>query len=126
VPTRFGTRSAPSLGAVASALPVERTTDPAPDDVATRAFSISILISAVRCVLTYVVFPWVLPAVGVAGGVGPGIGLVVGVVAIASNVASIRRFWAADHRWKKPITVLNVAVIVLVTILVAQDIADLL
>jgi hypothetical protein len=125
-PTRFGTRSAPSLGAVATALPVERTTDPAPDDAATRAFSISILISAVRCVLTYVVFPWVLPAVGVAGGVGPGIGLVVGVVAIASNVASIRRFWAADHRWKKPITVLNVAVIVLVTILVAQDIADLL
>lgn len=102
---------------------IDRT---ATDDPATRAFSISILISAVRCLLTYVLFPWVLPAAGQAGGVGPGIGLVVGIVAIVSNVLSIRRFWASDHRWKWPITVLNVGVIVLVTILVVDDIGELL
>jgi hypothetical protein len=111
---------------VTTALPAERSTETLPEDAATRAFSISILISAVRCLLTYIVFPWVLPAVGVAGGVGPGIGVVVGAVALVSNVASIRRFWKADHRWKWPISAINVSVIVLVTILVAQDIADLL
>jgi hypothetical protein len=104
-----------------------RDAAPAQDEVAaTRAFSVSMLISGTRCLLAYVVFPWVLPAVGVAGGVGSGVGLVVGLVALVSNVLSIRRFWVADHRWKWPITVLNVSVIVLVSILVAEDLADLL
>ena len=95
-------------------------------DAATRAFSVSIVISGIRCLLTYVIFPWVLPAVGVAGNVGPGIGLLVGVVALVSNVASIRRFWRADHKWKWPITVVNASVFVLVTILVFNDVSDLL
>jgi hypothetical protein len=106
---------------------VDRTAGPDRDELApTRAFSASMLISATRCLLTYVVFPWVLPALGVAGGVGPGVGLVVGAVALASNVVSIRRFWAADHRWKWPITALNVGVIALVSTFVADDITDLL
>lgn len=95
------------------------------EETANRAFSTSVLVSAVRCTLTYVLFPWVLPAAGVAGGVGPGIGLAVGVIAIGFNVASIRRFHASDHRWKWQITVLNSLVIVLLTVLAGIDIADL-
>lgn len=96
------------------------------DDQATKAFSTSILISAIRCTLAYVVFPWILPAAGVAGGVGPGIGLAVGVVAIGFNVASIRRFWLADHRWKWPISVLNCCVIAMLSVLAVIDLQDLL
>ena len=95
-------------------------------DPATKAFSISILVSGVRCVLTYIVFPWVLPFLGFAGGVGPAVGLVVGTIAIGFNVASIRRFWVADHRWKWPITVLNSSVIVLLLILLGLDLAELI
>jgi hypothetical protein len=110
-----------------SATTVDRSAEPTRDEgAATRAFSVSMLISATRCVLTYVVFPWVLPAAGVAGGVGPGVGLVVGVVALASNGLSIRRFWAADHRWKWPITAINVGVIALVSTFVVGDVAALL
>lgn len=94
-------------------------------DEPTRVFSTSILISGIRCVLAYVVFPWVLPAAGVAGGIGPGIGIVVGSVAIAFNVLSIRRFWLADHRWKWPITALNGAVIALLSVLLVLDLGDL-
>ncbi len=97
-----------------------------PDDAATRAFSTSILVSAIRCTLAYVIFPWVLPAVGVAGGVGPGIGLAVGIVAIGFNIASIQRFWRADHSWKWPITALNCCVIVMLSVLAVIDLADLL
>ena len=102
---------------------------PTPDgqaDPATRAFSVSILISGIRCVLTYVIFPWVLPLLGFAGGVGPTIGLVIGTVAIGFNLASIRRFWVSDHRWKWPITVLNTSVIVLLLVLLGQDLAELI
>lgn len=98
----------------------------ATEDPAARVFSASVLISGVRCLLAYIVFPWLLPALGVARGAGPGIGLGVGIVAIGFNVASIRRFWASGHRWKWHITVLNVAVIVLLTVLAVQDISELL
>lgn len=102
--------------------PADRTTT----DDANKAFSTSILISAIRCTLAYVVFPWVLPAAGVAGGVGPGIGLGVGVVAIGFNIASIRRFHASDHRWKWQITVLNCCVIAMLSVLGVIDLSDLL
>jgi len=94
-------------------------------DTPERLFSFSIMVSAIRCTLTYVVFPWLLPLLGVAGGVGPGIGLVIGMAAIAANGFSIRRFWRADHRWKIPITVLNGSVIVLLSILVVIDLNNL-
>jgi len=90
-----------------------------------RAFSVSVVISGIRCALTYVIFPWVLPLLGIAGGVGPAIGLVVGTVAIGFNIASIRRFWAADHRWKWAITALNTGVIILLVVLIGLDLASL-
>jgi hypothetical protein len=100
--------------------------DPSPAvDPAARVFSRSILISAIRCTLTYVVFPWILPLVGLAPGTGPWIGVIISPIAIGCNVASIRRFWAADHRWKWPITVLNTGVIVLLVILFVVDLGEL-
>ena len=94
-------------------------------DPSASAFSTSILVSGVRCLLTYVVFPWALPLFGLAGGVGPTLGITIGTVAIGFNVASIRRFWLDDHRWKVPITVINVCVIILLSILIGLDIAEL-
>jgi uncharacterized membrane protein len=93
---------------------------------ATRAFSSSVLVSGIRCTLAYVVFPWLLPALGLASGVGPALGLVIGPVAIAFNVASIRRFQASGHRWRWHVTALNGAVIVLLLVLLAMDVRDLL
>ncbi len=92
---------------------------------AEQVFSQSIIISATRCVLTYVIFPFAAPIVGLAG-VGPWVGVVLSLVAIYFNVYSIRRFWAADHRWKKPMSVLNVGVIILVTILLVLDLQTIL
>jgi hypothetical protein len=103
---------------------VERTPE-TPEDAAARVFSTSILISATRCVLTYVVFPWLLPLAGIAGGVGPVLGITIGAVAIGFNVASIRRFHRSGHRWRWPISALNVGVIVLLLVTVAQDISDI-
>ena len=104
------------------------TTDQAPPAEARQAertFSASIVISGVRCALTYVVFPWLLPAAGWAGGAGPGLGLVIGLVAIGFNLVSIRRAWALRHRYRWPITALNSGVVILLVILAAIDIGDL-
>ena len=70
---------------------------PSTPDTATRTFSTSMVISGIRCVLTYLVFPLLLPVLGVTGGVGPGVGLAIGTVAVGFNIWSILRFWRTDH-----------------------------
>jgi len=105
-----------------AAAPVRPATD---HDRASRAFSTSVLVSGIRCTLAYVVFPWLLPALGIAGGVGPALGLVIGPVAIGFNIASIRRFHASGHRWRWWISALNGAVIALLLVLFVLDVRDL-
>lgn len=92
---------------------------------AQRAFSTSILVSATRCLLTYIVLPFVAPAVGIASDVGPGLGIAIGLVAVGSNILTIRRFHAAQHRWRWAYTAIAVCVIVLLAVLMVQDVADL-
>jgi len=99
---------------------------PSADDAsAHRIFSASILISALRCLLSYVVFPVLMPLTGFAPGVGPEIGLPIGIVALVFDVRGIRRFWLANHRLRWQITGLYSAVIVLVLTLVIGDIVNL-
>lgn len=96
------------------------------EGAAQRAFSTSVLVSAVRCVLTYLVLPFLAPALGLAAGVGPAIGIPVGFVAIAFNVMTIRRFWAADHRLRWAYTALSLTVIALLLVLMGIDVAALI
>jgi hypothetical protein len=98
----------------------------APEGAAQRAFSTSIMVSATRCILTYVILPFVAPVLGFAAGVGPIIGIPIGIVAIVCNVLTIRRFWAADHRWRWAYTALALTVISLLLVLMAKDLASVL
>lgn len=97
----------------------------AADEDAQRGFSRSIVVSGIRCTLTYVVLPFMAPWIGLAPGVGPVIGLIVGAIAMAANIFSIRRFWRADHRWKVQATVLHSAVLLLLTVLMILDVRQL-
>jgi hypothetical protein len=99
---------------------------PASAAQARRAFQTSILVATVRCLLMYIFFPFVLPALGLARDVGPAIGLVIGVVAIVCIVMSIRRFWRADHPKRWHYTVLGTTVMGFMAFLIVQDLADLL
>ncbi len=96
------------------------------DEASARTLRFSILISAIRCTLTYVLLPFVAPFVGLAPGVGPAVGIPIALVALWANVASIKRHWHSDHRWKWPVSVLNVGIIVLLVILLILDVGELL
>lgn len=85
----------------------------------------SLLVSTVRCLLTYIVLPFVLPLVHVGMGVAPVIGIVLGSVAIVANVASVRRFWAADHRYRWHYTALAAVIIAMLAWLIVTDVVDL-
>lgn len=95
-------------------------------DEARRAFQTSIMVATVRCLLMYIVFPFVLPALGIASGVGPLIGIPISLIAITAIVMSIRRFWRADHSKRWHYTALGGAVIVFLTVLIVIDLGELL
>ena len=92
------------------------------DDEVHRTFSIGILLSAFRCLLSYVLLPIITPVLGAATSIGPALGIPVSVVALVFDVIGIRRFWIARHRWRWEMTIVYLAVMGLVTALLVKDI----
>ncbi len=94
---------------------------------AERLFSVAMILSGLRCTLSYVIIPFLLPALGLGAvaGLGPEIGIPVGVLALIFDVRGIRRFHRAQHRWRWQMTVIYLAVIGLVSYLVIQDVVAL-
>jgi hypothetical protein len=91
-----------------------------------RIFSLSILLSATRCLLSYVLLPIVLPLIGVARGVGPAIGIPIGVLALVFDYLGIRRFWLADHHRRWAFSALYAVVGTMVAVLLVADIAHVI
>lgn len=85
------------------------------------AFQKSIAISAARCLFTYVLLPVLRPIVDLSGGVGPALGLVVGLVSMVAIAFSVRRFFAADHKFRWHYTAVGGAIFVL---LIWQSVLD--
>jgi len=92
---------------------------------AQRLFGPSMLLSALRCLLTYVVFPVVTPLIGTATSVAPAIGLPIAVVALIFDIMGIRRFWLANHRWRWLVTFVYLGVMALVSVLLVGDVVQL-
>ena len=93
---------------------------------AVSAFRRSMVISTVRCTLTYLVFPFVLPALGLVTETGVVLGMVIGVLAITCDIFTIRRFFSADHKWRWHFSAVAFTVICLLTVLLVQDIVHVL
>ena len=66
-----------------------------------RAFRVSVVVSAIRCLITYVLVPVLVPILSLSGWVAAPIGLALCLLAVVNGVVSVRRFWRADHpqRW---------------------------
>ena len=87
-----------------------------------RTFSVGILLSAFRCLLSYVILPVVTPVLGAATNIGPALGIPVAAVALVFDAVGIRRFWLVRHRWRWPVTFIYLAVMGLVASLLVTDI----
>ena len=88
-----------------------------------RTFQRSMAISAVRCTLTYVVFPFVLPGISFLKGVGPVVGILIGTLALVCDTFTIRRFFAVDHKYRWHFSAVAFGIMCLLTVLLVQDIA---
>ena len=130
VVTPGGTVVAPERSRAAQAmrrlLRVPENRAPIDESEPHRIFSASIFLSALRCLLSYIVLPFVLPAIGLAKGVGPAIGIPIGLLALTFDAIGIRRFWLADHRQRWAFTALYAVVGTMVMILLIVDLVDVI
>jgi hypothetical protein len=92
---------------------------------AVSAFRRSMIISTIRCTLTYLVFPFVLPALGLVTDTGVVISIVIGILAMTCDIFSIRRFFAADHKWRWPFSTVAFSVVCLLGILLVKDVVHM-
>jgi hypothetical protein len=93
---------------------------------ARSAFEFSVYLSAARCLLTYIVLPFIFPIIGVTTRATPVVGITVSLVAMTADIASIRRFWRADHKYRWHYTALASTITVMMLYLVIHDVIALL
>jgi hypothetical protein len=86
----------------------------------------SIAVSAIRCLLTYVLVPVVGPLVGLWDTVGPGVGIALSLLSLLALGAGVRRFFAADHAWRWKYTAVATLVSLFVLFQLVFDIRALL
>ncbi len=85
----------------------------------------SIIISGIRCNITYLLVPIVTPIVGFMGVLAAPVSIVLSVLAIVLGYNSMRRFWLADHRLRWRYTAFIAVVWVLLLVGIGMDVANL-
>lgn len=112
----------------AAAEPALPTDDDA-TDAATRqaenAFSFALLFSGVRCIIMYVIMPFVLPIIGIAGTGATYLDIVINLVAIGAIIFSVRRFWQVDYKYKWQYLPVAIVALGLLVAFIALDFAAL-
>ena len=74
---------------------------PLPDESnAQRAFNYSLIFTGIQCTLQYIVFPFILPLLGVAASITLPLLIGINVLAIVSMIFSLRRFWQINYKYK--------------------------
>jgi hypothetical protein len=85
-----------------------------------RAFRWSILVTAIRCTILYVIVPILIPVISVARVVAAPVSIALCIFALVNGIVSVRRFWTANHpaRWKYLAFMGIVFVVLLVSIFI--------
>ena len=93
---------------------------------AQRAMRSSILVSAIRCTITYLLVPILTPIVGVLDLVAAPLSIGLCAVAFVMSTRSLRRFWRADHSKRWHYTALVGVVWAFLVVAVVRDVGQLL
>lgn len=92
---------------------------------AQSAMTSSILVSAVRCTITYLVIPILTPILGVLDVLSVPVSIVLCSVALVMSTRSLRRFWKADHAKRWHYTALVAVVWAFLIFALANDVTQL-
>lgn len=93
---------------------------------AENAFSFALLFSGVRCIIMYVILPFVLPIIGLVGDFGAWLDIVINLVAIGAIIYSLRRFWTINYNRKWQYFPVAIVALFLLIAFIALDLNTLL
>lgn len=88
---------------------------------ARRSTTIAIVVSGVRCTITYLLIPIVTPFVTLLDTFGAPISIALSSFAMVMGIRGVRRFWIADHRARWSYTTFIGAILVMLCVAVAFD-----
>ncbi len=96
-----------------------------PPPAAERTFNLSLAISGVRCVIQYMILPFVLPLVGVAVEWAVPISLAINLIAIAAIFFSLRRFWQTNYKGKWQYLIIALFALIFIGVFTYTDLTRL-
>ncbi|MGA7272015.1 MAG: hypothetical protein WB239_13170 [Acidimicrobiia bacterium] len=85
----------------------------------------SIIISGIRCTITYLLVPIITPIVGFMSTVAAPISIGLSFIAIFFGYNSLKRFWLADHRFRWRYTIFITVVWSLLVVGIVTDVVGL-
>ncbi|MGI6877805.1 hypothetical protein [Microbacterium sp. gxy059] len=92
---------------------------------AERAFRTSLIVTAIRCLITYLAIPILVPIVAFAEVVAVPLSLALCLFALVNGVISLRRFWISNHRYRWMYTAFMAVVFVTLAVAIALDVTRL-
>lgn len=101
------------------------TPAPQPSAAAHRAFRVSVAISGIRCLITYLLVPVLIPVLSLAGWVAAPLGIALCVYAVINGIVSLKRFWGSDHPKRWMYTLFMIVVFGVLTLALVSDLSRL-
>jgi hypothetical protein len=92
---------------------------------ARRSTTAAIVVSGIRCIITYLLIPVLAPIIGLSQAASTPLVIALSVLAIVMGISGVRRFWIADHRLRWAYTAFIGVVIVLLVVGIGFDVAAL-
>ncbi|HKY49076.1 MAG TPA: hypothetical protein VJQ79_13955 [Acidimicrobiia bacterium] len=92
---------------------------------ARRSTTTAIVISGIRCTITYLVIPILAPFVSLLEALEAPVSIILSSFAIVTGIRGVRRFWIADHRSRWWYTAFIGVVVVMLLVAIALDLSGL-
>ena len=89
---------------------------------ARRSTTTAIVVSGIRCTVTYVLIPILTPFVTLLDTFGAPISIALSSFAIVMGIRGVRRFWIADHRARWSYTMLIGAILLMLCVAIFIDV----
>lgn len=91
---------------------------------AERAFTVSLAFSGFRCVLQYVLLPFVLPVLGIAAEAAAPVYLLISFAAVVSIITSLRRFWKVGYQYRWQYLAMAVVILAMLAVFILTDLSQ--
>ncbi len=90
-----------------------------------RNMQIAMIISGIRCIITYLAIPIAVPIIGLSGMVSAPIGIGLSVIAVVTGISSLRQFWRSDHKYRWMYTAFIGVIFLVLAIALVSDISTI-